>query len=210
MSGIVAILFVFGAVTGIAYGAAAGTYRSDGQVMKAMGKSMETLGVYLVLVFFASQFVAYFNWSNLGLVLAVKGSEVLRTSGLGPIPLLAAFVLVSAALNLLMGSASAKWAIMAPVFVPMLMLLGFSPELTQAAYRIGDSTTNVISPMMTYFALIVAFVARWNPKAGIGTVVATMLPYSVVFLVVWTAMLAAWLLFGLPLGPGAPLFLPAP
>lgn len=210
MSGIVAILFVFGAVPGIAYGVAAGTYRSDGQVMKAMGKSMETLGVYLVLVFFASQFVAYFNWSNLGLVLAVKGSEVLRTSGLGPIPLLAAFVLVSAALNLLMGSASAKWAIVAPVFVPMFMLLGFSPELTQAAYRIGDSTTNVISPMMTYFALIVAFVARWNPKAGIGTVVATMLPYSVVFLVVWTAMLAAWLLFGLPLGPGASLFLPAP
>jgi aminobenzoyl-glutamate transport protein len=210
MSGIVAIIFVFGAVTGVSYGVAAGTYRSDAQVMKAMGKAMETLGVYLVLVFFAAQFVAYFNWSNLGLVLAVKGSDTLRRSGLGPVPLLAAFVMVSAALNILMGSASAKWAIMAPVFVPMLMLLGYSPELTQVAYRIGDSTTNVISPMMTYFALIVAFMSRWRPGAGIGTVVATMLPYSLVFLLVWTAMLAAWLLLGIPLGPGAPLFLPSP
>ncbi len=210
MSGIVAMIFLVGAGTGIAYGVGAGTYRNDTQVMKGMGKAMETLALYMVLVFFAAQFVAYFNWTNLGLIIAVKGSELLKASGLGPIPLLVAFVFISAFINLFMGSASAKWAIMAPVFIPMLMLLGYSPELTQAAYRIGDSTTNIISPMMTYFALIVAFVARWDPKAGIGTVIATMLPYTVVFLLVWVTLFAVWLLLGIPVGPGAPLFIPVP
>ncbi len=210
MSSIVALIFLAGASTGIAYGLGAGTYKSDAQVMKGMGKSMETLGLYLVLVFFASQFVAYFNWTNLGLIIAVKGSELLKASGLGPIPLLVAFVFISAFINLFMGSASAKWAIMAPVFVPMLMLLGYSPELTQAAYRIGDSTTNIISPMMTYFALIVAFVGRWAPGAGIGTVIATMLPYTVVFLLAWAVLFSLWLFLGIPVGPGAPLFIPVP
>ncbi|MEX1369266.1 MAG: AbgT family transporter [Nannocystaceae bacterium] len=210
MSGIVALIFIVGAAAGLAYGIAAGTYRNDSQVMKGMAKSMETLGLYMVLVFFAAQFVAYFNWSNLGLIIAVHGSDLLRSSGLGPIPLLIAFVVVSGLLNLVMGSASAKWAIMAPVFVPMLMLLGYSPELIQVAYRIGDSTTNIISPMMTYFALIVAFVSRWEPEAGIGTVISTMLPYTVIFTVVWTMLLAIWLTLGLPVGPGAPLFLTAP
>jgi aminobenzoyl-glutamate transport protein len=207
MSGIVALIFVIGAVTGISYGLGAGTYRSDAQVMKGMGKSMETLGLYLVLVFFAAQFVAFFTWTNLGLIVAVKGAELLRASGLGPIPLVVSFIFISAFINLFMGSASAKWAIMAPVFVPMFMLLGYTPELTQAAYRIGDSSTNIISPMMTYFALIVAFVARYDPKAGIGTVIATMLPYTVAFIIVWTLMLVVWMLLGLPVGPGAPLFL---
>jgi aminobenzoyl-glutamate transport protein len=210
MSGIVAMIFLVGAVTGIAYGVAAGTYRSDEQVMRGMGRAMETLGLYMVLVFFAAQFVAYFNWTNLGLIVAVKGAEVLRSSGMGPIPLLLSFVLVSAFINLFMGSASAKWAIMAPVFVPMLMLLGYSPELTQTAYRIGDSTTNIVSPMMTYFALIVAFVARYDAKAGIGTVIATMLPYTVAFMIIWMGLLVIWVIFGLPLGPGAPMFLPVP
>jgi aminobenzoyl-glutamate transport protein len=117
-------------------------------------------------------------------------------------------VLLSGLINLFMGSASAKWAIMAPVFIPMLMLLGYSPELTQVAYRIGDSATNIISPMMSYFALIVAFMARYDPKAGIGTVIATMLPYTVVFLIAWTVMLTAWVLLGIPVGPGSPLFIP--
>lgn len=210
MSGIVALIFIIGATAGMAYGIASGTYRSDAQVMKGMAKSMQTLSLYMVLVFFAAQFVAYFNWSNLGLIIAVHGSELLRSSGMSPIPLLIAFVLVSGLLNLVMGSASAKWAIMAPVFIPMLMLLGYSPELIQVAYRIGDSTTNIISPMMTYFALIVAFVSRWDPRAGIGTVIATMLPYTAAFTVVWTVLLAVWLTFGLPVGPGAPLFIPAP
>ena len=207
MSGIVALIFIVFGAAGLAYGFVAGTFRDDGDVMRGMGKAMETLGLYLVLVFFAAQFVAYFTWTNLGLILAVKGAEVLRASGLGPIPLMISFILVSAFINLFMGSASAKWAIMAPVFVPMLMLLGYTPEFTQAAYRIGDSTTNIISPMMTYFALIVAFVERYHPKAGIGTVVATMLPYTIAFLLVWTALLIVWMMLGLPVGPGAGLYL---
>lgn len=209
MSGIVALIFLFFAVVGLAYGIGARTFRSDADVMKGMGKAMETLGLYLVLVFFAAQFVAFFNWTNLGLIFAVKGADLLKTAGLGPIPLMIGFILISAVINLFMGSASAKWAIMAPVFIPMFMLLGLTPEFAQAAYRIGDSTTNIISPMMTYFALIVAFVERYDPKAGIGTVIATMLPYSVAFLAVWTVLLIAWMLLGLPVGPGAGLYLPS-
>jgi aminobenzoyl-glutamate transport protein len=160
-----------------------------------------------VLVFFAAQFVAFFNWTNLGLIVAVKGADLLRASGLGTIPLIVSFVLVSATINLFMGSASAKWAIMAPVFVPMFMLLGYTPEFTQAAYRIGDSVTNIISPMMSYFALIVAFTQRYQEKAGIGTIIATMIPYSISFLIVWTLLLIVWIVAGLPLGPGAELYL---
>jgi len=207
MSGIVALIFLGGFVTGLAYGIGARTITSDADVVKAMGKSMETLGVYLVLVFFAAQFVAYFNWTNLGLIFAVEGADLLRASGLGTIPLIVAFVLISAVINLFMGSASAKWAIMAPVFVPMFMLLGYAPEFTQAAYRVGDSVTNIISPMMSYFALIVAFMQRYEERAGIGTIVATMLPYSVAFFVVWTGLLIVWVLADLPLGPGARMFL---
>jgi aminobenzoyl-glutamate transport protein len=208
MSGIVAFIFLGGVMTGLAYGLGARTIRSDSDVMRSMGKSMETLGSYLVLVFFAAQFVAFFNWTNLGLIVAVEGAAILQASGLGPLPLMVAFVLLSALLNLAMGSASAKWAIMAPVFVPMFMLLGYAPEFTQVAYRVGDSVTNIISPMMSYFALIVAFIQRYSPKAGMGTLVATMLPYSVAFLIVWTILLAIWTLLGLPLGPGATMFLP--
>jgi aminobenzoyl-glutamate transport protein len=203
MSGIVALIFVIFAAAGLAYGFAAGTFRSDADVMRGMGKAMESLGLYLVLVFFAAQFVAFFNWTNLGLIVAVKGADALRAANLGPYALMIGFVLVSAFINLFMGSASAKWAIMAPVFIPMFMLLGYSPEFAQAAYRIGDSTTNIISPMMTYFALIVAFVERYESKAGIGTVIATMLPYSVAFMVVWVVLLIIWMLLGLPVGPGA-------
>ena len=209
MSGIVALIFAAGLLIGLAYGIGARTIRSDSDVVKAMGKAMETLGVYLVIVFFALQFVAFFNWTNLGLIFAIRGAEALQASGLGTIPLIVAFVLVSAFINLFMGSASAKWAIMAPVFVPMLMLLGYTPEFTQATYRIGDSVTNIISPMMSYFALIVAFMQRYDRQAGIGTIVATMLPYSVSFLLVWTVMLIVWITLRLTVGPGAGLFLPA-
>lgn len=207
LSGIVAIIFAAGALLGIAYGIGARTFRSDADVVRAMGKAMETVSVYLVLVFFAGQFVAYFNWTNLGLIIAVEGAELLKASGLGQIPLIVSFIFFSSFINMFMGSASAKWAIMAPVFVPMFMLLGYSPELTQAAYRIGDSSTNIISPMMSYFALIIAFVERYEPRAGLGTVIATMLPYSMTFLLLWSVFLTVWLLLGLPVGPGAPLYL---
>lgn len=206
MSGIVALIFISSAVAGIAYGIGAKTFKNDVDVMRGMSKSMETLGSYIVLVFFAAQFVAYFNWTNLGLIVAVQGAETLKALNLGPIPLMLLFIVVAATLNLVMGSASAKWAIMAPVFIPMFMLLGFSPEFTQVAYRVGDSVTNIISPMMSYFALIVAFIERYDKKAGIGTVISTMLPYTVVFFIGWSMLLAFWIWLELPIGPGAPLY----
>lgn len=206
MSGIVALLFLGAGLAGIAYGVGAKTLKNDSDVMKGMSKSMETLGSYIVLVFFAAQFVAYFNWTNIGLLTAVKGAETLKASGLGPIPLMIAFICISAVINLVMGSASAKWAIMAPVFIPMFMLLGYSPELTQAAYRVGDSVTNIISPMMSYFALIVAFIQRYEPKAGIGTVISTMLPYTIVFFLGWIVLFIIWIFFELPLGFGSAMF----
>jgi aminobenzoyl-glutamate transport protein len=138
-------------------------------------------------------------------VFAVNGATALKALGLPAVPLFVSFILLTAAVNLFMGSASAKWALMAPVFVPMFMLLGYSPELTQVAYRVGDSVTNIITPMMSYFALIIAFFQRYEPRAGIGTLVATMLPYSVVFFLGWSVMFAVWLGLGLPIGPGAAL-----
>jgi aminobenzoyl-glutamate transport protein len=209
LSGIVAVIFFTSVTLGLAFGLAAGTFRSDKDVVKGMGQAMETLRVYLVIVFFASQFLAYFNWTNLGLILAVKGAEGLRATGLGTVPLTVGFVLVVAITDFIMASASAKWAVMAPVFIPMFMLLGYTPEYTQAAYRVGDSVTNIISPMMSYFPFIVAFMQRYEQRVGIGTVVATMLPYSVTFLVVWLALLIGWTLLGFPVGPGAGLRLVA-
>lgn len=203
LDSIVAVIFVYGLVAGVAYGIGAGTIKSDNDVISGMGKSMSTLGVYLVLTFFAAQFVAFFNWTQLGLIFAVKGAGVLTQLQLPGIVLFAGFILLTATANLFMGSASAKWALMAPVFVPMFMLLGYSPELTQVGYRIGDSVTNIISPMMSYFALIIAFLQRYEPKAGIGTVIAVMLPYSIVFLIGWTALFAVWMALDLPIGPGA-------
>lgn len=207
LTGIVAFIFLVGVTVGVAYGIGAGTIRSDADVIKGMGQAMSTLGTYLVLVFFAAQFVAFFTWTNLGLILAVEGAAALQASGLHEVPLFVAFILLAAGVNLAMGSASAKWAIMAPVFVPMLMLLGYTPEVTQAAYRIGDSATNIVSPMMSYFALIIAFVQRYEPDAGMGTVIATMLPYTIAFLAGWILLFVAWLLLGLPVGPGAGLYL---
>ncbi len=206
---IVALIFVAGALIGIVYGVAAGTIKSDNDVIKGMSTSMATLASYLVLVFFAAQFVALFNWTQLGLIFAVEGADALKALGLPKIPLLLGFILLTATVNLAMGSASAKWALMAPVFIPMFMLLGYSPEVTQTAYRVGDSVTNIISPMMSYFALIIAFLQRYEPKAGIGTVVATMIPYSIVFFIGWSILFALWVFMGWDLGPGAGLVYPA-
>lgn len=205
IKGVVAMLFITAGAMGLAYGFTTKAFKNDADVMDGMAKSMKTLATYLVLVFFAAQFVAYFKWSNLGLILAVKGAELLMSSDIGLIPLMILFILLSAAINMLMGSASAKWAILAPIFIPMFMIMGYSPELSQVVYRIGDSVTNVISPMMSFFALIIAFVQKYDPKAGIGTIIATMVPYSVVFLVVWIILLVIWILLGLPLGPDATL-----
>ncbi len=206
MSGIVAMIFIIASIIGIAYGLGAGTLKSNADVINGMGKSMSTLGTYIVLVFFAAQFVAYFNWTNLGLIFAIKGAETITAVGMGRIPLMISLVFISALINMVIGSASAKWAIMAPVFIPMFMLLGYSPEFTQMAYRIGDSVTNIIAPMMSYFALIVAFMEKYDKNAGIGTIIATMLPYSIAFLIFWLILMIFWILTGLPIGPGAELF----
>jgi aminobenzoyl-glutamate transport protein len=205
MDGIVTIIFIAAALLGIAYGIGAGSIKNDSDIMKGMAKSMETLGMYIVLVFFAAQFVAYFKWTNLGLIFAIEGAQMLKASGLGPIPLMLTFIVLTAFINMFMGSASAKWTVMAPVFIPMFMLLRISPELTQVVYRIGDSVTNIISPMMSYFALIVAFIQKYDSKAGIGTVIATMIPYTFVFLIIWSILLIGWMLLGIPVGPDAPL-----
>ena len=210
LRGIVALIFIYGVVAGVAYGIGAGTIKSDADVINGMGKSMSTLGIYLVLTFFAAQFVAFFNWTQLGLIFAVNGAGLLTQLQLPGVVLFAGFIVLTALANLFMGSASAKWALMAPVFIPMFMLLGYSPELTQIGYRIGDSVTNIISPMMSYFALIIAFLQRYEPKAGIGTVVAVMLPYSMTFLAGWTVLFAIWMAMGWPIGPGSPLeYIPA-
>jgi aminobenzoyl-glutamate transport protein len=201
---ITAILFFFFA-PGLAYGIATGAIRSDKDVVRQMTAAMGSLASYIVLVFFAAQFVYSFGYSNMGLVLAVRGAELLEGIGLTGVPLMIGFVLMSAFINLFMGSASAKWAIMAPVFVPMFMLLGYHPGLTQAVFRIGDSVTNVVTPMMSYFALIVAFAQKYDPRSGLGTLISTMLPYTLLFGLLWTLLLVGWMLLGLPVGPDGPL-----
>ena len=206
MSGIVVVIALLFGLVGIAYGIGAKTISNDKDVMDLMGKSMATMGGYLVLVFFAAQFVAYFSYTNLGTIIAVNGASFLESLGLTGIPLILLFILVTALINIFMGSASAKWAIMAPIFVPMLMQLGFSPEFTQMAFRVGDSTTNLISPLMSYFALIVTFAANYDKKSGIGTMISTMIPYSIALLIGWSILLIVWFTCNLPLGPGVEMF----
>lgn len=195
----IALLFL---VPGIAYGCAAGTLRSDRDAARMAGETMGAMGAYIALAFVAAQFVAYFAWTDLGAIGAVRGARLLARLGAGEIALLLAFVLVTAAANLLMGSASAKWAVMAPVFVPMLMLSGLGPEAAQAAYRVGDSVTNIVSPLLPYLPLVIVFARRYDREAGLGTILASMLPYSIGLAIAWGALLALWIGLGLPLGPG--------
>lgn len=207
MNSIVLIISILFMIPGIAYGIGTKEIKNDTQVINLMGKSMSAMGSYIVLVFFASQFVAYFGYSNLGTVIAVKGANFLEATGIKGVPLLLGFIFVAAFINLFMGSASAKWAIMAPIFVPMLMGIGYSPELTQMAYRIGDSSTNIISPLMSYFALIVAFSEKYDKDSGVGTLISTMVPYSIAFLIGWSLLLIVWFILKLPLGVGAGIFM---
>ncbi|MGL4641675.1 MAG: AbgT family transporter [Cetobacterium sp.] len=201
LSGLVPAIVLFFAIPGLAYGKSIGTIKNDNDVMGMLTKSMEGMAGYIVLVFFAAQFIAYFGYTNLGTILAVKGADFLETTGIGGIPLIIGFIMIVGFLNLFMGSALAKWAILAPVFVPMLMRIGYSPEFTQLAYRIGDSTTNIISPLMSYFAMIIVFMQKYDKKSSIGTLISIMLPYSIVFMIGWSIFLAIWMLSGFPIGP---------
>ncbi|OBT06534.1 aminobenzoyl-glutamate transporter [Vibrio sp. UCD-FRSSP16_10] len=207
LKSIVAFIFVFFAIPGFVYGRVVGTMKTDRDVIDAMAKSMSSMGLYIVLVFFAAQFVAFFTWTNFGQVFAVAGADFLQTIGLTGPMLFFAFIIMCGFINLMIGSASAQWAVTAPIFVPMLMLVGYAPETIQAAYRIGDSTTNIITPMMSYFGLILAVATRYMKNLGIGTLIATMLPYSICFLFGWSILFYLWVfVFGLPVGPGAATF----
>lgn len=206
LAGIVTLVFVFGLTTGLAYGIAAKKFRSADDVVHAMQEAMVTMAPFLVLIFFSSQFIAFFNASNLGLLLSVHASALIKEANIGIAPMMVGFIVLTCLFDLVLGCASAKWALMAPIFVPLFMLLGVSPELTQAAYRIADSVVNIISPLMSYFPLILALAIKYDPRARVGTLLAMMLPYSVVFMIGWSLMLFVWVMLGLPLGPGAPLF----
>lgn len=202
---IIAILFF---VPGLVYGKVTKIIKSDKDVAGQMTDTMASMGMFIVLAFTAGQFVALFNESNLGLVLGVYGAEFLQSINLSGVPLILTFILITAFINLFIGSASAKWAMMAPIFVPIMMQLGYSPELTQMAYRIADSATNIISPLMTYFAMVIAFAQKYDKQMGIGTLISTMLPYSIYFLIAWTIVLVVWMFFGIDLGPGSGILYP--
>lgn len=200
ISSIVVIIALYLAGAGLLYGFVNKTFKNGTEVITAMERTMESMAGYMVLMFFAAQFIAYFNWSNIGLIIAVEGANFLAEMDINKYLLLIVFIVISGFINLFIGSSSAKWALIAPVFVPMLMLLGIQPEITQLAYRIGDSSTNIITPMMPYFALVLAFAQQYDKNAGMGTLMAAMLPYSIAFMVLWSTLLLAWLAFGLPIG----------
>jgi len=200
MQSIVPLIMVFFLVPGIVFGYAAGTVKNHRDIVAGMSASMSTMGYYLVMAFFAALFIDAFSSSNVGVLLAVKGANALEGLGMPAAATVVGVTGLTAGVNLLVGSASAKWALLSPIFVPMLMQLGISPELTQAAYRVGDSVSNIITPLMPYFPLVVVFCKRYVTRTGIGTVVALMVPYSLVFAIAWILFLLAFWGLGVPLG----------
>ena len=200
MASIVPLIFVLFLIPGVVYGVSVGSVKSSRDVIEGMSKAMGTMAYYLVIMFFIAQFIFVFAQSNLGVLLALQGAAVLQALGLPGALTIAGIVGLTWVINLFVGSASAKWALISPIFVPMLMELGISPDLTQAAYRVGDSTSNIITPLMPYFPLVVVYCQRYLKNTGIGTVTAMMLPYSVVFVVLWTLFLLGYWALGLPLG----------
>jgi aminobenzoyl-glutamate transport protein len=200
MQSLIPLIFLLFLIPGAVYGYVAGTVTSHRDLIAGMTKSMSTMGYYLTMIFFCAQFTSVFAKSNLGALLAVEGAEFLKALGLPGMLTVGGIIALSALVNLFVGSASGKWALLAPVFVPVLMQVGLSPELTQAAYRVGDSTTNIVTPLMPYFPLVVAFCQRWVRNTGIGTVISLMLPYSISFLITWSLGLGLYWALGIPLG----------
>jgi len=200
MQSIVPLIFLFFVFPGMVYGYVAGTVKSHRDIIAGMSRAMKTMGYYIVMAFFAALFIEALIDSNMGALIALKGAAFLQALGWPAWVTIVGIILLTAVINLLVGSASAKWALLSPIFVPMLMQVGISPELIQAAYRVGDSTTNIITPLMPYFPLIVVFSQRYYKRTGIGTLVSMMLPYSIVFLAVWTIFLLAYWGLGIPLG----------
>ena len=203
MRSIVSLIFLLFLVPGIVYGIRAGTLKSSRDVIAGMTHAMHQMAYYLVIMFFIAQFVYAFSQSNLGVLLALEGATFLKWLNASAQVSIVGIILLTAFVNLFVGSASGKWGLLAPIFVPMLMSLGISPDLTQAAYRVGDSSTNIITPLMPYFPLVVVYCQRYVKSTGIGTLTAMMLPYSMSFLVIWTIFLLAYFAIGLPLGIGS-------
>jgi aminobenzoyl-glutamate transport protein len=202
-TGLIALLFILFAATGIAYGSVVGTVKRAPDVVAMMTEGIRVMAPYIVFAFFAAHFVAMFNWSRLGPISAIAGADVLRELALPKAVLLVSVLLFSSFLDLFIGSATAKWSALAPVVVPMFMLLGISPEMTTGAYRMGDSYTNIMTPLMSYFPLILMFARRWDPRIGTGSLLALMLPYALAFMGLSVAMIGLWAHFEWPLGPGA-------
>lgn len=203
MRSIVPLIFLFFLIPGVIHGYVAGTFKSAKDMIDSMSEAMRGMAYYIVMAFFCALFIYAFNNSNIGALLAVKGAETLKALGLPAEVTIFGIVFLAAFVNLFVGSASAKWALLAPIFVPMLMQLGISPDLTQAAYRVGDSSSNIITPLMPYFPLVVVFCQQYYKKTGIGTLVSLMLPYSIAFLVAWSVFLIVYWVMGIPLGIGA-------
>ncbi|MFR9721080.1 AbgT family transporter [Aeromonas diversa] len=210
MKSIVPLIFLLFVLPGIVYGFAAGTFKQSKDVIDAMSATMNKMGSYMVMAFFCALFIKAFGDSNLGTLLALAGAEVLQAMALPGQVTIVGMILLTACVNLVVGSASAKWALISPILVPMLMAVGISPELTQAAYRVGDSSTNIITPLMVFFPLVVVYCQRYVKSTGIGTLVSMMLPYSIAFLVSWTLFLLTYWALGFPLGLQAPYTYPAP
>ncbi|GGG30535.1 aminobenzoyl-glutamate transporter [Lysinibacillus alkalisoli] len=207
MSSIVPIMLFFFFLPALTYGMITKQFTSDKDVAEKLFKSVADMSPFIVLAFVASQMIAYFGWSNIGPILAIKGAELLQALNFTGLPMIIGFIFICAFINLLVASASAKWALLAPIFVPMFMHLGYSPALTQVVYRVGDSITNPITPMLAYFAILLAFAKRYDKNIGIGTLISALLPYSIIFAIGWMILFSIWFIFGLPLGPGDGIYL---
>lgn len=203
---IIAALFILFLVTGAVFGRAVGTVKVSSDIIEMMREGVKTIAPYLVFVFFAAHFVAMFNWSGIGPIIAISGAEKLQGMSLPAPLLLTCVLLLSSVLDLFIGSATAKWSVLSSVVVPMFMLLGISPEMTTAAYRMGDSYTNIMTPLMNYFPLVLVFCQRWDKSIGVGSLLALMLPYALCFMATGIAMTVGWVALDLPLGPGAQVF----
>lgn len=207
IQGIVPILMLIFFFPSVVYGFVTGQYKNDKDLVRALSAAVGSLSGYITFCIVAAQMIAYFNKSCLGTYIAISGANFLRDVGLTGIPLMILFILLCSLINILIASASAKWAFLAPVFVPMFMLLGYDPSFTQVLYRIGDSITNPITPMFAYFAMLVGFAQKYDKKAGIGSLMSCLLPYSLAYFMMWTIFIIIWITIGIPLGPGSAIFL---
>ncbi len=207
LKAIIPLLLILFLIAGITYGKVVGKIKTSGDIPKYMALSIKDMSSYIVLVFIIGQFIAYFNWSKIGYVLAVTGANTLQALNLKGIPLFIMFIILVAFINLFLGSGSAKWALLAPIFIPMFYLLGYDPSLTQMLYRIGDSTTNIISPLFPYMPIVLGLAQEYDEEYGMGTIISVMLPYTLAMLIMWIVLAIIWISLNIPLGPGAKLFI---